>query len=36
YTYILGKNEAGSVLYGSEANDITETVTEALNASYKK
>ncbi|MDX1278687.1 OmpH family outer membrane protein [Oceanihabitans sediminis] len=36
YTYILGKNEAGSVLYGSEANDITEPVTEALNASYKK
>jgi len=36
YTYILGKNEAGSVMYGSEANDITKAVLEALNASYKK
>ncbi|QRM88700.1 OmpH family outer membrane protein [Lacinutrix sp. WUR7] len=36
YTYILGKNEAGSVMYGSEANDITKVVTEALNASYTK
>ncbi|MGB1308119.1 MAG: OmpH family outer membrane protein [Oceanihabitans sp.] len=36
YTYILGKNEAGSVMYGNEANDITKTVTEALNASYSK
>ena len=36
YTYILGKNEAGSVMYGSEANDITKTVAEALNATYTK
>ena len=36
YTYILGKNEAGSVMYGSEANDITKVVTEALNATYTK
>lgn len=35
YTYILGKNEAGSVMYGTEENDITKTVIEALNASYK-
>lgn len=35
FTYILGKNEAGSVIYGREANDLTEIVTEALNTSYK-
>ncbi len=34
YTYILGKNEAGSVMYGSEANDISEAVTTAINAAY--
>ena len=34
--YILGSNEAGSVLYGSDANDLTKTITEALNADYKK
>jgi len=36
YTYILGKNEAGSVLYGSEANDISEQVAKALNEAYGK
>lgn len=36
YTYILGKNEAGSVMYGSDANDISETVTKALNDAYGK
>ncbi|HPF97176.1 MAG: OmpH family outer membrane protein [Mangrovimonas sp.] len=36
YTYILGKNEAGSVLYGTEDNDLTKTITDALNAEYKK
>jgi len=36
YAYILGKNDAGSVMYGSETNDLTTTVTEALNAAYKK
>lgn len=35
YTFILGKNEAGSVMYGEEANDITTTLTDALNAAYK-
>ncbi|GGI56267.1 OmpH family outer membrane protein [Winogradskyella haliclonae] len=35
YTFILGKNEAGSVMYGQEANDLTKTITEALNAEYK-
>ena len=36
YTYILGKIEAGSVLYGTEDNDLTKTITDALNAEYKK
>lgn len=34
YTYILGKNEAGSVMYGTEANDISEAVTKALNDAF--
>jgi outer membrane protein len=36
YTFILGSNDAGSVLYGTEASDITETVIEALNKDAKK
>lgn len=36
YTYILGKNEAGSVLYGKESNDLTKTILEALNEKYKE
>lgn len=36
YTYILGANEAGSVLYGNETKDITEVVLKALNDSYGK
>ncbi|TXD83983.1 OmpH family outer membrane protein [Subsaximicrobium wynnwilliamsii] len=36
YTFILGKNEAGSVMYGEEAKDISKEIIEALNADYKK
>ncbi|ALJ05599.1 hypothetical protein APS56_10890 [Pseudalgibacter alginicilyticus] len=37
YTYILGTSEAAaSVLYGTEENDLTKTVLEALNAESKK
>ncbi len=36
YTYILGANDAGSVMYGTESNDITQTVIDALNADAKK
>ncbi|WP_282042187.1 OmpH family outer membrane protein [Winogradskyella flava] len=36
YTFIFGKNRAGSVMYGAEAKDITEAVTEAINADYGK
>ncbi|WP_299108210.1 OmpH family outer membrane protein [uncultured Winogradskyella sp.] len=35
YTFILGKNQAGSVVYGIEANDITEVVTKEINEAYK-
>ncbi|WP_417859735.1 OmpH family outer membrane protein [Winogradskyella sediminis] len=36
YTFILGKNQAGSVVYGDETKDITEEVTTALNAAYSE
>ena len=36
YSYILGSNDAGSVMYGDDASDLTQTVLEALNAEYKK
>lgn len=31
YTFILGANDAGSVMYGAEANDITDVVLAELN-----
>jgi outer membrane protein len=34
YTYIYGSNESGNILYGKEELNITEEVTEALNAKY--
>jgi len=34
YTFIFGKNQAGSVIYGAEAKDITEVVTKAINEDY--
>ena len=34
YTYILGKNQAGSVMFGKEENDISESVTKAINEAY--
>jgi len=36
YTYILGSNEAGSVLYGEESKDLTKEILEELNKTYKK
>ena len=36
YSYILGANDAGSVMYGAEGSDITEVVIDSLNASIKK
>ena len=34
YTYVFGKNKAGSVLYGADKNDITQQVIDALNKAY--
>jgi outer membrane protein len=36
YNYILGSNDAGSVMYGDENNDLTQTLTDALNTDFKK
>lgn len=36
YDYILGSNDAGSVMYGKDTDDLTETLIKELNASYKK
>lgn len=37
YTYILGTSDAASnVLYGTEENDLTQTILDALNAKSKK
>jgi len=37
FTYILGTSEgASSVLYGTEENDLSQTIIDALNAEYKK
>jgi len=36
YTFILGTNESGNVLYGDKELDLTETITEVINADYKK
>ena len=37
YTYILGTSDASaSVLYGTEENDLTQTILTALNEAYKK
>lgn len=35
YTYILGGGDGGSVLYGSEAKDLTEAILKVLNDNYK-
>ncbi len=37
FTYILGTSDgASSVLYGTEENDLSQTIIDALNAQYKK
>lgn len=35
YSYILGGGDGGSVLYGKEANDLTDEITKILNDKYK-
>lgn len=36
YNFILGSNEAGSVLYGEDGSDLTQEILKALNESYSK
>lgn len=36
YTFILGSNEAGSVMYGQDSSDLTQTILDLLNAQYKE
>ena len=37
FTYILGTSDgASSVLYGTEENDLSQTIIDALNAQHKK
>lgn len=36
YSFILGSNEAGSVMYGEEKYDLTQEILDALNAEKKK
>jgi outer membrane protein len=36
YSFILGSNEAGSVIYGEESKDLTQAILEELNKTYKK
>lgn len=36
YSYILGKGEGGSVLFGSEANDLTQEILKILNDKYQE
>jgi len=35
YSYILGSNEAGSVMFGKEESDLTQTLLDLLNDEYK-
>jgi outer membrane protein len=36
YTYILGGGDGGSVLYGTDANDLTDEMVKILNDKYEK
>ena len=36
YDYILGSNDAGSVMYGKDGDDLTDVLVKALNDSYSK
>ena len=36
YTYILGGGDGGSVLFGTEALDLTDEIVKILNDKYKK
>lgn len=36
YTYVLGGGEGGAVLFGTEANDLTDEIVKILNDKYKE
>ena len=36
YSYILGKGDGGSVLYGEEAKDLTQEILKILNEKYQQ
>lgn len=36
YTYILGGGDGGSVLYGTDADNLTDEIVKILNDKYKK
>jgi len=36
YSYVLGGGDGGSVLYGLDANDLTDEILKILNDKYKK
>lgn len=36
FSYVLGGGDGGSVLYGTDANDLTDAILKILNDSYKK
>ncbi len=36
FTYVLGGGEGGSVLYGTDTNDLTAEIVKILNDKYKK
>lgn len=36
YSYILGSNEGGSVLFGKDENNLTQIILDLLNTAYKK
>ncbi|NJB71481.1 outer membrane protein [Saonia flava] len=36
YTYLLSGGDGGSVLYGTETNDVTDAIVKILNDKYKK
>lgn len=35
YSFILGSNESGNVLYGEDKADLTETLIDVINADYE-
>ncbi|PQJ32134.1 outer membrane chaperone Skp [Nonlabens arenilitoris] len=34
YSFVLGKNKSGGLIYGNESSNITETIIKEINASY--